>query len=484
MRNLTVICFILAFFSHPKIVNAQVTFAKPRLGDFVNACASNDFNTYNVDVTFTSESSLTDSNRFIIELSDPTGSFSNPETVFISQPGALSGSPLRLTFQLPEDAAGEAYRIRVRTTSPAATSPRSDSFAGYFRIQNSPFTINGLEQNAVFCSGGSFLLTIDNPGEASTISPLQFPNLTFRWFRQTSETTSVFVSSGNSLAVTEPGTYFAETDYGSCSATSDSSSNRVTVTEIASGMSSATINSSLGNPYCAADGPTILSTTAGSDYQWFKDGVIIQGATSQELEVNELGVFSVNVEFQGCSASASIDLINTSFTAELDVDTENPIDIGTDDTLDVSVIHTAISPEFEWRLNDVIIPDATDSSLAITEGGTYTVIITETVDCVASQTFTFTVTEPFPNVPVIPNFVTPNGDTDNQNWIIPREFVSGTNTRVMIISSQGKVVLDTEDYQNTWPTAQNEIPNITSVYYYIIKKQNQSPINGSITVVR
>ncbi len=483
MKNFTIFCFIVLC-SLCEIAQSQVAISRPNLG-FNNACAGNNFNTYDVTITFTGESSLGSSNRFFIELSDPTGSFSAPETVFISEPGEITSSPATLTFQMPEDAAGENYRVRVRTTSPASTSSSSNNFAGYFRIQDSPFTINGLEENAVFCAGGSFLLTIDNPGEAPNISPLQFPSLTYRWFIETSETTSEFVSEGNSLSVTVPGVYFVETNYGSCSATSRSFSNRVTVTQVESGEDLATIESSLGNPYCAADGPTILSTTMAESYQWFRDGEAILGATNQTLETNDSGLFSVSIELQGCTASASIDLVTTSFTASIDIDTENPVALGTDDELLVSLtLENAIAPEFEWTLNGNSIQDATENSFLVTQGGEYTVTITETEECLASEIFTFTVTEPFPDVPRIPNVVTPNGDANNQNWVIPREFVNTPDTRVMIISMQGEVVLDTTNYQNTWPTDSNNLPNVTSVYYYIIRKQNQTPLKGSITVVK
>lgn len=482
MKNSIIICCIIAFSLCHKVAS-QVAISRPSL-EFNNACASNSFNTYNATITFTGESSLSDSNRFFVELSDASGSFSNPQTVFTSGQDEITRSPAVITFQLPEDTSGEDYRIRVRTTSPAATSPSSRAFAAYFRVQNEPFTINGLEQNAVFCAGGSFLLTIDNPGDPPNVSPLQFPSLTYRWFVVTGPTTSNFVGTGNSFSVTEPGEYFVETDYGSCSASSDSFSNRVTVTEVASGANLATISSSLGNPYCVADGPTTLSTVQGDTYQWFRDGIAIQGATNQTLETNEAGVFSVNVELQGCSASASIDLVNTSFTASIDVDTEAPVDLGTDDSLFVSITTDAIAPEFEWFLNGVSIPGADQDTFEVTEGGDYIASITETEECIASQTFMFTVAEPFPNVPNIPNVVTDNGDNNNDNWVIPREFVTGTNTRVMILNTQGKVVLDTQEYENTWPTSDDDLPNITAVYYYIIEKEDQPPLKGSITLVR
>ena len=54
----------------------------------------------------------------------------------------------------------------------------------------------------------------------------------------------------------------------------------------------------------------------------------------------------------------------------------------------------------------------------------------------------------------LPNAFTPNGDGINDTWVIPQSYVSGTNTSVTILSSQGKVMLQTEDYLNNWPENQ------------------------------
>jgi hypothetical protein len=103
-------------------------------------------------------------------------------------------------------------------------------------------------------------LTIDNPGTGSNDSPLQYPSLTFNWYKETSPTTSVFVASGETLSVNQPGTYFVRTNYGTC--TSNSYSNRVTVSEATSSTTSS-ISSSLGNPYCSSEGPTTLNAING-----------------------------------------------------------------------------------------------------------------------------------------------------------------------------------------------------------------------------
>lgn len=475
MRNFTIIILI---FSFAKTINAQVVIAKPNLG-FTQACANPTFNTYNVTFSFTPESELLATNQFIIELSDASGSFTSPTTVFTSAQGSVTTSPATLSFSLPTTTGGEAYKVRIKSTAPSATSSASNEFAAYYKIQDTPFTINNLIGTAAFCSGGSYLLTIDNPGFGSNDSPLQYPSLTFNWYRETSPTTSVFVASGNSLAVSEPGTYFAETNYGTC--TSNSFSNRVAISQASSGASSS-INSSLGNPYCINEGSTTLSTINGNSYQWFKDGTAISGATNQTYITNEAGTYSVTINLGSCVTNASIDLQNTGFTSSINVPENNILNEG--DTLMATVTTDATNPEFEWYLNDVIIPGETNSSYEVNQIGDYKVIINQTSGCIASNEFLFKVTEAFPNVSRIPNLISPNGDGINDTWVIPQEYVSGTNTEVVILSSQGKMVLKTNDYQNNWPQNQIDFKDINPVYYYIITTQNNQTKKGSITVVK
>ncbi|GAL72798.1 hypothetical protein JCM19302_1375 [Jejuia pallidilutea] len=452
--------------------------SKPNLG-FTQACASSTFNNYNVTFSFSPSGNLQPTNTFIVEMSDADGSFSNATVVHTTNAGSVATSPATISFSIPTATSGEGYKIRVKSTAPAATSSASNAFAAYYKIQDSPFSINNLIETGVYCTGGSYLLTIDNPGDAMNDSPLQYQNLTFNWYKETSPTTSVFVASGESLEVSTPGVYFVETNYGTC--TSNSFSNRVTVSEAASGTTSSSISSSLGNPYCSVNGPTTLSAINGIGYQWFKDGERIDGATSQMYQTNEAGTYAVNINLENCTASASIDLVNTDFTSEINVEDINILDSG--ETLLVNVATTAVSPVFQWYVNNTLIVDATTSNYEVSQQGNYTVKITQTEGCNASQEINFVVNEPFPDVANIPNVITPNGDGINDTWVIPQEFVSGTNTQVTLISAQGKVVLDTTEYQNNWPENELDFKDVNPVYYYIIKTSNQN-IKGSITVLR
>ena len=464
-------------------MNAQIVIGTPNL-QFTQACANESFNTFTLNFVFSPESGVNSSNQFIIEMSDSEGDFSNSNIVFTSSPGSINSSPASVDISLPLNTAGEGYKIKIKSTDPVASSASSNSFSAYYKIQDSPFTINNLNATANYCPGGSYLLTIDNPGTGANNSPLNYPSLTFNWFKEINSTTFIFLTQSNTLTVSEEGKYFVETNYGTC--TSNSFSNRVLVSEASSGEEvSATIVSSSGNPFCAADAPTILSTVEGNSYQWYKDGISISGAANQTFETSISGTYSVIVNFGNCEATGAIELETGDFTSSLDVPNINMLEFG--DTLSVTVTTSAINPNFQWFLNSELIPNASQNILNITAFGNYSVIVTQTNDCNATNELLFLVEElinPFPEVDNIPNLISPNGDGINDTWVIPLPYVSGSNTEVIIYSSQGKIVLSTKNYLNNWPLEYLNLSSVNEVYYYIIIPENLESIKGAITIIK
>jgi len=460
---------------------AQIVIGTPSLG-FSQACANEAFNSYNVSFVFSPPTGLAPTNQFIIEMSDADGNFADAVTVFTSEPGAITATPATVAFSLPTDTAGENYRLRVKSTAPAATSSGSISFAAYFKMQDSPFTINNMVPTGVFCSGSSYLLTIDNPGTGNNDSPLNYPSLTFNWFRETGPTTSVLVGQGSTYSVNTPGTYFVETDYGTC--TSDSYSNRVTVSEATSGITTA-VTSSLGNPFCPENGPTTLATISGIAYQWYKNGVLISGATQQTYETSDSGTYTVSVNLGDCEATGSIDLVSEGFESSINV--PEVYELADGETFLVIVSTNAVNPIFEWFYNGNPIPGANSDSYLVSQWGNYQVVITQTSGCNAVTVFSFEMGEPYeqyPNVDMIPNIVSPNGDGINDTWMLPQRYVSGTGTQVTIMTSMGEVVLQTNDYQNNWPMEQPNLTSVNKVYYYIITTTDNQTKKGSITLIK
>lgn len=478
-----VLCVLLFGFSNNSHAQDLIYLRK----GFTNACASPDFNTYTIDFRYNA-SAFTTGNEFNVELSDENGDFSNSQIITPNSTTNLGPDEKRLEFSFPEDIGGENYRVRVRSTAPEQSSPNaSQPFAAYFRVLDIPFFINNKVQTAAFCQGSSYLLTIDPQIDAanSNNSPLFYPFLTYNWFREVNGTITPVGDGGPTLTVTEEGDYFARINYGSCTPGSLANSNIVTITEATNGQISTNIVSSLGNPFCPDNGPTTLTSISGNSYQWFKDNELIDGATNQSLQTEESGEYEVLIDLGGCTATASFTLISQLFESSINVAAENFIDEG--DILTVIVTDNADAPTYEWYFNNTLIAGETTNTLQATEFGSYRVVISQTVGCEVSVEYLFTIEEDidlFPDVSEIPNIISPNGDNINDTWIIPTEYVSGTDTDIRIFSSQGKLVFETNDYQNNWPVETLQLTSVNEVYYYIITPQNGGERKGSITVIK
>lgn len=469
------LCLVFFLFPLTKEIYAQLVIGNPSF-EFNQICANNTFNTFEVQFTF-DPATLGPNNQFRVELSDANGTFANSTVLYTSNPGAITVSPANIAFSIPTNTAGENYKLRIKSTDPATSSSNSIAFPAYYKIQDSPFSINNLVSTASYCPGGSYILNIDNPGTGNNDSPLKYPSLTFNWYKEPSTTP---IATGNSLTVTQPGVYYVKTNYGSC--TSDSYSNKVTVSESASGNST-TISSSQGNPFCSNDGTTTLSTVSGNSYQWYKDSKAISGANKQTYTTNQAGQYSVTVNFGGCSATASINLQSYQFTSSIDVPETNFINSG--ETLSAAVTTNAINPEYKWFLNETLIPDATAASYQASTLGNYKVAITQTSGCVLSQELTFRIISSVdPNAQKIPNLVSPNNDGINDTWIIPQEYTSGTETEIVVMNALGEIVFKTNNYLNNWPETTTDFKNVNPVYYYIITKKDQKTKKGSITLVK
>jgi hypothetical protein len=425
---------------------------------------------------------------FIVLLSDDKGSFTTPIKPKIITNGsdipADTPTDRTLTFVVPEDLVGsDIYKLRVQNLAGTVTSVdfTASDFNKFFPIHflSYPglFYINNKSNAVSFCNGGSVTLTIDNPTPSvPKTSPLQFPQLKYNWYKN-----GIVVpnETNSSLSVNQVGDYYVEINYGPCT---DLNTHSQIVKVTGTSGSAATISSSSGSPFCSSLGNTTLTATAGNSYVWRKDNTVIVGATTQTYQTNLPGIYTCEVDFGGCKSTGSIDLKVFEFTSTIsgvDVDTVNKIEEG--EKLSVTTTTTAVSPSYQWFLKDALISGANQSSLDLTAEGKYKVIITQNSGCIISDEFSFEVSyEKNYNVPQISNIVTPL-----HTWIIPDNYIDG-KAKVMILSSSGEIVFQTDNYDNYngWPQTAIEFNNYNPVYYYIITPTGQSAKKGSITLLK
>lgn len=479
--------FLGVFFFTVYQSNAQTTISASKF-DFVNICAGaivngNPFNEYYV--TFTYNNFPADV-TFAVELSDENGNFlTTPILATNLEVTDISSTQKKIKFAVPVDLKGsDTYSIRIRSNKNVNSQRiknllNKDTFSVYYENYVDPFSINNQGPNAAFCSGGSLTLSIDNPTPSiKESSPINYPNLKYLWYKD-----DVLISGQNaaSLAVNTPGLYYAKIDYGPCS-DNNFSSNRVNVTSISGSGSTTTITSSLGNPFCANGGNTVLTATSGNSYVWKKDNVVISGVTTRTYATSEAGLYTVDVNFGGCTASGSINLLSNSFDASIDVDVNEGFKLEEGETRSVTVTDDAASPTYEWFLNGNAIAGATTDTYLVSFGGNYRVKISQSGGCISTKEFSFKVIGDLSPSLVIPNIIKLSGNNSVPYWNIPEEY-KNENTKVIIISSNGEKVLDVVNYQGDWPQTGLDIKNVNPVYYYVIKG-DAGEKKGSITVLK
>jgi hypothetical protein len=465
--------FFGALFAFESNVNAQ-TIVPQTFDGLEKLCAGGSFNEFYATFSYVDFPAGT---TFVVELLDNAGT---PIATTLLLTTDVSATQKTIKYAVPVNLVGsDTYGLRVKSST-GVTSTRfknslgNTSFPAYYKEYEGSFFINNRSDTAMICSGGSLTLSVNN--ETPTVpnsSPANFPNVKYKWYK---DDVLIPGQSSSTLVVSTTGKYYAELQYGQCSDV-NFSSNRVNVTSSSSG-SGVTISSSLGNPFCSNGTGTVLTATSGNSYVWKKNGTVISGVTTRSYTTNESAVYTVDVDFGGCKATGSIDLKSNSFNASIDVADEFELNEG--ETVNASITTDATGPTYEWSLNGNIISGATSSSYLVAAIGTYKVKISQASGCIASKEFTFKAKGKAGPASVIPNVIKLSGLSPY--WNIPDEY-KNASTKVMIISSNGDMVLDVVDYQGDWPQTSIDFKNVNPVYYYVIQSDTGEK-KGSITVIR
>jgi hypothetical protein len=477
----------------------------PKILEFNQICAGGPHpdkpgEVFNEFQAFFSISGFASDVTFRVELSDPTGFFTTPTATTalgrLPQTPPDTATDKTLVFAIPTNLVGSnTYKLRVVSSTGFASQPftikgtaSTKTFSAYYLAYTESFSINNNLPTVSFCIGGKVALTVYNPTPSiPNSSPANYPQLAYSWYKD-----DVLISgqSSNSLEVNAAGVYFAKLNYGLCS-DDNYRSQGVTVTSAAG--ASATITSGSGNPFCASLGDTNLTVTGGNSYVWKKDNIVIDGAISQTYKTKLPGVYTCDVDFGGCKSTATIDLkvlTTNSSISGVDADKEEYIvnNVVEGETLKATITSDAASPSYQWFLDGAAIAGADKNFIDnITAQGKYKGVVTQNTGCVIADQFLFEVSFKVDyNVPKISNIVTPNGDGVNDTWIIPDKYLAGSNTHIMILSSLGEIVFQTDSYDNYngWPQTAIEFNNFNPVYYYIITPTGESAKKGSITLVK
>ncbi|WP_127136035.1 gliding motility-associated C-terminal domain-containing protein [Flagellimonas oceanensis] len=355
--------------------------ANPNLGGntpWTAVCASNNFNQYFVNFQWDPPFVESD-NEFILELSDADGYFSAPtELARVTDKNTVFD--FEFQFELPSDIRGDNFKIRVRSTNPAKTSPASEAFSMYFIDYNLPLLISENGSGNIpsggiiqICGGGSVTLKPHNIPNSSTYI--------YNWYRSG----TLLSEKSESITVSEPGMYYVELDYGDCSGSANTLSNTI---EISTGTSSGlTINGANNVEICPGETQLLEANISGQGYTytWYKDGSIVSGPTV------DASTYTVDGGTSGFEGSYEVEISGSGICVEL----SDPVSVTSSGSYEItlnnaenivllpsqsktlSVNTTATSPTFQWFKDGAAIADATNNSLSINEVGEYYVEVTE-----------------------------------------------------------------------------------------------------------
>ncbi len=336
-------------------------------------CASADFNEYFVKFTWNTPLVNSD-NSFILELSDANGSFATP-TQLASDKTKNTNFNFDFKFALPTTARGEGYKMRVRSTSPAKTSPASDAFSMYYIDFKSSLLISPNGNGNIppggsieLCDGNSATLAVHNVANAETYR--------YNWYRSGTP----LAEKSNSITISQAGIYMVEVDYGSiCSGSANTLSNDI---EISTGASlGIAINDPSKTALCSGETEMLEANIMGQGltYTWFKNGEAIAGpvvdAHTYIVDASVPGFegdYAVEIDGDGTclERSAAVTITNAGdFTVTRG--NEPNIVLLPSQTKTLSVSTSASSPVYQWYKDGAIVPGETTSTLNIDQPGVY-----------------------------------------------------------------------------------------------------------------
>ncbi|WP_161964269.1 MBG domain-containing protein [Chitinophaga flava] len=238
------------------------------------------------------------------------------------------------------------------------------------------------------------------------------------------------------------------------------------------------VTASGNTTFCEGSNVTLQSTTAPA-YEWYRNNVLIPGATNSSLLVRQSGNYTVKAIYAHTELTSAGSTVTVNPMPNGSVHANGNTTISKGESI---VLAASGGDTYTWDptagLNNPAIAAPVARPAQTT---TYQVTITSAAGCSVTKEITITVKEDYKLEAT--NILTPNGDGKNDLWIV-RNIDMYPQNEVKIFDRTGRMVYHQRGYTNNWNATVNGQRLAEGTYYYIIDLGSNKPqFKGFITII-
>ena len=312
-------------------------------------------------------------------------------------------------------------------------------------------------------------------GQTAILSVNAAAGHTYQWIKNG---TDISGQVANTLTVNQEGRYKVRITYAGCAKETEEQELVILAKPIADFTTS-------GNAACIGEQLTFTSTStvdsrATAAYQWdFGDG-----QTSSSVDAvhsyNAVGTFSstLTVTYAGvasCASNKSASISITDATPPEIISEKTEICPGEETMLSVAGTYSAIT----WSTEEAT------SFIVVDQPGTYSVTTEDSNGCGGSDDISINVRTGCGKIEIdAPNMFSPNGDTQNDRWVISG-IENYSDCTMKIFDDKGVNIFQQTGYPvEGWDGLYNGRLMPDGVYYYIFSCPDGKPKTGAVTIIR